>query len=257
MTTRSPTARLVSDGPTSRTIPMGSWPRMSPWRMKAPSVSERWRSDPQMLADATSILASVGSSTFGSGTVSTRTSRLPCQVTAFIATPFGRCGKRTRQQATAELRLSTHAAGAETVSAESVSTVPRKALILVFAPLIFAFPRHGAGHFTRSTSSDRGDLPQASPGGGCVPNFAGECLSVVRPIRPSGRATLHCIIWMSARADPPEGPGFGRGGPGQEHQTKLANLDLVAVDQHRGFDRFMIDVSVVEAVEVDKQELSA
>ena len=61
---------------------------------------------------------------------------------------------------------------------------------------------------------------------------------------------------MSARTDPPEGPGFGRGGPGQEHQTKLANLDLVAVDQHRGVDRFMIDVSVLEAVEVDEQELS-
>ena len=73
-----------------------------------------------------------------------------------------------------------------------------------------------------------------------MPTLRGECLSVVRPIRPSGRATLHCIIWMSARADPPEGPGFGRGGPGQEHQTKLANLDLVAVDQHRGVDRFMM-----------------
>jgi len=36
----------------------------------------------------------------------------------------------------------------------------------------------------------------------------------------------------------------------------LANLDLVAVDQHRGVDRFMIDVRVVEAVEVDEQELS-
>jgi hypothetical protein len=47
-----------------------------------------------------------------------------------------------------------------------------------------------------------------------------------------------------------------RGGPGQEHQTELADLDLVAVDQHRGVDRFMIDVSVVEAVEVDEQELS-
>src|SRR3954470_24168959 len=39
-----------------------------------------------MLVDVTSMIASVGSSTFGSGTVSTRTSRLPCQVTAFIAT---------------------------------------------------------------------------------------------------------------------------------------------------------------------------
>src|SRR6478672_9723320 len=47
-----------------------------------------------------------------------------------------------------------------------------------------------------------------------------------------------------------------RGGPGQEQQTELANLDLVAVDQHRGFDRFMVDVSAVEAVEVDEQELS-
>ena len=36
--------------------------------------------------------------------------------------------------------------------------------------------------------------------------------------------------------------------------TKLADLDLVAVDQHRGVDRFMIDVRVVEAVEVDEQE---
>src|SRR6185369_7624305 len=103
-----------------------------------------------MLVDVTSMMASVDSSTFGSGTVSTRTSRLPCQVTAFIATPFGRCGKRTRQQATAELRISTHTAGAETVSAESVATVPRKALILVFDPLAFAFPRHGTRHFTRA-----------------------------------------------------------------------------------------------------------
>src|SRR3954453_10511553 len=47
-----------------------------------------------------------------------------------------------------------------------------------------------------------------------------------------------------------------RSGPGQEHQTELADLDLVAVDQHRGVDRFMIDVSVVEAVEVDEPELS-
>src|SRR6476660_10596932 len=36
----------------------------------------------------------------------------------------------------------------------------------------------------------------------------------------------------------------------------LANRDLGAVDQHRGVDRFMIDVRVVEAVEVDEQELS-
>src|SRR5690242_7430985 len=47
-----------------------------------------------------------------------------------------------------------------------------------------------------------------------------------------------------------------RYGPGQKHQTELADLDLVAVDQHHGVDRFMIDVSAVEAVEVDEQELS-
>src|ERR1700759_320012 len=40
-----------------------------------------------MLVDVTSMIASVGSSIFGSGTVSTRTSRLPCQVTAFTCTP--------------------------------------------------------------------------------------------------------------------------------------------------------------------------
>src|SRR3954454_13685835 len=37
-----------------------------------------------MLVEVTSMMASVPSSSFGSGTVSTRTSRLPCQVTAFI-----------------------------------------------------------------------------------------------------------------------------------------------------------------------------
>src|SRR6476619_2536170 len=47
-----------------------------------------------------------------------------------------------------------------------------------------------------------------------------------------------------------------RGWPGQEQRSELADLDLVAVDQHRGFDRFMIDVSAVEAVEVDEQDLS-
>jgi hypothetical protein len=36
----------------------------------------------------------------------------------------------------------------------------------------------------------------------------------------------------------------------------LADLDLVAVDQHRGVDQFMIDVSAVEAVQVDEPELS-
>src|SRR5258705_12373430 len=67
-----------------------------------------------MLVDVTSMIASVGSSTFGSGTVSTRTSRLPCQVTAFIAKPFARLAKQTHQLATAQLRTNTHAPAAET-----------------------------------------------------------------------------------------------------------------------------------------------
>src|SRR6476469_6131401 len=42
-----------------------------------------------MLVEVTSMIASVSSSSLGSGTVSTRTSRLPCQVTAFIPHSFG------------------------------------------------------------------------------------------------------------------------------------------------------------------------
>ncbi|GAA0694087.1 hypothetical protein GCM10009536_27790 [Streptomyces thermocarboxydus] len=39
------------------------------------------------------MIASVGSSIFGSGTVSTRTSRFPCQVSAFIAACSLRAGR--------------------------------------------------------------------------------------------------------------------------------------------------------------------
>ena len=79
------------------------------------------------------------------------------------------------------LGLSTRATGAETVSAESVSTVPRKALILVFcsSDIRVSPARHGVLH-TRSTSSDRGDLPQALPGGGL-------CADLARRV-PVGRA---------------------------------------------------------------------
>ena len=41
-----------------------------------------------MFVDVISMIASVGSWIVGSGTVSTRTSRLPCQVTAFMSIPF-------------------------------------------------------------------------------------------------------------------------------------------------------------------------
>src|SRR3954454_3384307 len=84
MTTRSPRLRAVISEPTSSTTPIASWPRMSPRSRNAPRVSYRCRSEPQMLVVVTRMIASVGSSIFGSGTSSTRTSRLPCQVTAFI-----------------------------------------------------------------------------------------------------------------------------------------------------------------------------
>src|SRR2546430_14524911 len=87
MTTRSPVRRLVIAGPTSSTMPIGSWPRMSPSVMKGPSTSYRCRSEPQMPLDVTRMTMSSGSWMAGSGTFSTRTSRRPCQVTAFIVAP--------------------------------------------------------------------------------------------------------------------------------------------------------------------------
>ena len=53
--------------------------------MNGPSTSYRCRSEPHSPVDVTRMIASVGSSIVGSGTVSTRTSRLPCQVSAFIS----------------------------------------------------------------------------------------------------------------------------------------------------------------------------
>src|ERR671926_121566 len=46
------------------------------------------RSDPQIPVDVTRMIASVPSWIDGSGTVSTRTSRLPCQATAFTVRAF-------------------------------------------------------------------------------------------------------------------------------------------------------------------------
>src|SRR5439155_905701 len=86
-TTRSPSRRFVIAGPTSSTMPIGSCPRMSPSVMNGPSTSYRCRSEPQMPLDVTLITASLGSWMAGSGTASTRTSRLPCHTTAFMSTP--------------------------------------------------------------------------------------------------------------------------------------------------------------------------
>src|SRR3954447_21827110 len=85
--TRSPTFRSPHSEPTSTTWPMFSWPRMLPTPMNGASGSYRCRSDPQMFDVVTRMTASVGSWTKGSGTSSTRTSRCPCQVTAFMRCP--------------------------------------------------------------------------------------------------------------------------------------------------------------------------
>src|SRR3954468_11170247 len=65
---------------------------MSPSRMTASSGSYRCRSDPQILVVVTRTIASVGSWIFGSGTSSTRTSRLPCHVNAFMCLAASRLG---------------------------------------------------------------------------------------------------------------------------------------------------------------------
>src|SRR5215211_1111772 len=62
---------------------------MSPSAMNGVSTSYRCRSEPQMPVEVIRTIASVGSWIVGSGTVSTRTSRLPCQVTAFMVPPSG------------------------------------------------------------------------------------------------------------------------------------------------------------------------
>jgi hypothetical protein len=84
ITTRSPGLMWVTCGPTSSTIPIGSWPMMSPGVMYMPSTSYRCRSEPQMAVDVIRTIASVDSSIRGSGTVSTETLPVPCQVTALI-----------------------------------------------------------------------------------------------------------------------------------------------------------------------------
>src|SRR5262249_48358367 len=52
--------------------------------------SSRWRSEPQMAVDVIRTITSPASAILGSGTVSTRTSLVPCQQTAFIVLPVCR-----------------------------------------------------------------------------------------------------------------------------------------------------------------------
>src|SRR5439155_17278725 len=84
MTTRSPFFSFLTSRPTSSTIPIGSWPRTSPDFIVGMNPSYRCRSDPQMAVDVIRTTASVGSSILESGTVSQRTSPLPCQTMAFM-----------------------------------------------------------------------------------------------------------------------------------------------------------------------------
>ena len=57
----------VTSEPTSSTMPIGSWPRMSPSFMNGPSTSYRCRSEPQMFVVVIRTIASVGSSIVGIG----------------------------------------------------------------------------------------------------------------------------------------------------------------------------------------------
>src|SRR4051812_42529078 len=88
ITTRSPGLMWCTPAPTASTMPIGSWPRMSPSSMNGPNNSYRCRSEPHRPVDVTRMMASVGSWMVGSGTFSTRTSRLPCHVSAFTLRPL-------------------------------------------------------------------------------------------------------------------------------------------------------------------------
>src|SRR5664279_2561549 len=59
-TTRSPTARLVTSAPSSCTMPISSWPGMSPGFMYGPSTSYRSRSEPQIADEVIFTMPSVG-----------------------------------------------------------------------------------------------------------------------------------------------------------------------------------------------------
>jgi hypothetical protein len=92
-TTRSPGLMCSTSEPTSSTIPIGSWPRMSPGFMNGPMTSYRCRSEPQIAVEVMRTIASVGSWIEGSGTSSTRTSRRPCQTSALMSSLSGERAK--------------------------------------------------------------------------------------------------------------------------------------------------------------------
>src|SRR5215211_1206585 len=93
-TTRSPTFRSCTSGPTSTTSPMNSCPTMSPACIVGMKPLYRWRSEPQMAVEVIFTIASRLLRIFGSGTCSTRTSFLPYQQFALITSPLFECGMR-------------------------------------------------------------------------------------------------------------------------------------------------------------------
>src|SRR3954471_13594022 len=85
-TTRSPTFTFdwSTSGPTSSTMPIGSWPSTSPGFMKGTNPSTRGRSEPQMQVGVIRTMASRRLRILGSGTRSTFTVYGAHQMVAFI-----------------------------------------------------------------------------------------------------------------------------------------------------------------------------
>ena len=71
--TRSPTRRFCTDGPTSWTTPMNSWPNVWPTRVSGIIPWYRCRSEPQIAPRVTRTIASFGCSIVGMSLSSTRT----------------------------------------------------------------------------------------------------------------------------------------------------------------------------------------
>ncbi len=70
--TRSPGLRFSTDGPTSSITPMNSCPKVVPTRVSGIIPWYRWRSEPQMAANVTRTMASLGCSMRGTSLSSTR-----------------------------------------------------------------------------------------------------------------------------------------------------------------------------------------
>src|SRR5436190_1239907 len=87
ITTRSPGFRFRTFLPTSSTTPTPSCPRIVPGFMPGTVPRMKCRSVPQVALAVSRTIASVGSLTFGSLTVSRRTSPMPWKTIAFMGPP--------------------------------------------------------------------------------------------------------------------------------------------------------------------------